>query len=183
MFSEIMQAITEIAPDGLGGAIGRTLGDVFIAEDEIEKAQVRHPKESEAIWETFRSLERPEVLYGKSEELYRAHCHELLDRVAKGDDIDIVTRAEAVAVLSEMTFKSRLIPDAENLYIRLFQELGGLGWALPAEHAQTVEAMENQWNWDIDGQNRVFTKIARRLDCKRPRSDRVGRGDNVRRKS
>ena len=149
--------------------IDESLTDVFIAEEEIEAAQTKHPKHTDALWNTFRSLQRPTALARKADVVYRAHCAELLDRVATGDDLDVATRAEVMVALSDMTFKSRLIPDAEHLYLRLFLELG---MELPGKSPEDMMALaRRQFTWSADGQNRVFSQIVRRLDTKRPRSD------------
>jgi len=143
---------------GLGG-LGAIFGDMSIAEGEIKKAQTRHPEQADAIWNTFRSLQRPVVLTGKAVTLYQAHCAELLDRVASGGDVDFATKAEVVAVLSDATLRTRLRAPAEHLYQRLFSELGfSFGELEPYQYGSA---------WDTEEQNRVFSQIARRLDTKR----------------
>lgn len=162
----IQGVLAEVWSDSFAATVNQALNDIEVAGEEVEKAQARHPEHNDAVWNAFRSLERPEVLFSKAETLYRAHCHELLDRVAKGDDIDFATKAEVAAALCEMTLRTRLISAAEHLYHRLFLELG-----FPLR-GTTLSELEAQFSWDVSRQNEVFSQIARRLETKRPRNEK-----------
>jgi hypothetical protein len=141
--------------------------DLEIADEEIKAAQASHPEQAELLDDTFPSLVRPAILSNKLDELYRQHCRELLNRAARGEDLDCATRAEVAATLCEMTLRSRLVPDAEQLYLRLFDELR---LRLPG-HEETMAQARQQFTWDIKGQNRVYSQVARRLNPKRPRRE------------
>ncbi|MGW3153768.1 hypothetical protein [Streptomyces sp. NPDC001089] len=96
------------------------------AEDEIDRAQVRHgepkPPPGERgkgpIWNSFSLLKAPHDGLLR-EPLYRAYCREILDRVAKGEDTRPGTDAEMILVLSETSKAAPLTSAAACLYMRL----------------------------------------------------------------
>jgi hypothetical protein len=80
----------------------RGLADVFArmqwAEDEIAAAMRRHPQHADRLWHSFAIL-APRAEHGDrmgTEPGYRAHCRELLDRVAAGQDTRPGTRVEVI---------------------------------------------------------------------------------------
>jgi hypothetical protein len=62
--------------------------------------------------------------------VYRAHCRELLDRVARGEDTRQATAAECCAALMETSLAAPLSTSAAGLYPRLwaYAELPDLGF-------------------------------------------------------
>lgn len=105
--------------DGIGELIDAVLGRSIWAEEEIEAAQRRHgEKDRGPLWHSFRLLratherEWPELVF-------RAHCRELLDRVAAGHDTRLATDAEKLAVLSVASQTAPLNGGAETLYLRI----------------------------------------------------------------
>lgn len=105
--------------DGLGELIDSVLDQCAWAEAEIEAAQLRHDERDRGpLWNSFRLLrathQRP-----WPELLYRAHCRELLDRVAAGVDTRPPTDAEKLAVLSAASQRAPLNSGAETLYLRI----------------------------------------------------------------
>jgi hypothetical protein len=70
------------------------------AEDEISQAMQRHPGHADRIWHSF-SLLTPTLDRLATEVVYRAHCRELLDRVARGEDTRPATAAECCVALME----------------------------------------------------------------------------------
>ncbi|GAA0946044.1 hypothetical protein [Actinocorallia libanotica] len=123
-------------------ALEHSLSGVFglfeVAEEEIEKAQKRHGEpvgERGPIWNTFRHL-KPGFL-ADSEMLYRAHCVELLDRVAEGRDLRPPTRPEMIAALARASKSAPLTSAAAGLYIELFEEV------FPAESREAFSEHPN----------------------------------------
>jgi hypothetical protein len=89
------------------------------AEDEIEAAQLRHGERDRGpLWNSFRLL-KPTHERAWPELVYRAHCRELLDRVAAGLDTQPATDAEKIAVLSAASQTAPLNGGAETLYLRI----------------------------------------------------------------
>lgn len=97
------------------------------AEDEIEKAQARHgeprPRTGERgtgpIWNSFSLLKVGGNEKLLSEPLYRAHCREILNRVANGADTRPGTDAEMIIVIHEASLVAPITSGAACLYFRL----------------------------------------------------------------
>jgi hypothetical protein len=126
--------LDELMADVVGG-----LGDVFarmeIAEEEITAAQLRHgepvPQRDAAnriigvrgpIWSAFGLLDLKPASR-MTDLLYRAHCRELLDRVAAGADTRPATAAEMLTAVKEVSLATPLTGAATGLYFRLFARL------------------------------------------------------------
>ncbi|UXX93953.1 hypothetical protein N7U49_21325 [Streptomyces sp. AD2-2] len=97
------------------------------AESEIEKAMARHgePPRPEGkrgtgpIWNSFILLKATHNEELLREPLFRAHCHELLERVAKGQDTRPGTDAEMITLLSRTSLVAPMTSAAACLYMRL----------------------------------------------------------------
>jgi len=98
----------------LGGTFSQAFRKMSVAEEEILSACERHPEEIKLIWNSFKLLD-PGELAMLDDGVYRAHCRELLDRVADGEDTRPGTRAETCAMISRMTQATRLDRDVEIL--------------------------------------------------------------------
>jgi hypothetical protein len=89
-----------------------TISGVFkrmeIAEQEIAAAQERHPQKADLLWECFAMCKPPDLLNDKSDVMYRAHCRELLERVAAGENVAEPTNAELMAAFSVVSLATPL---------------------------------------------------------------------------
>lgn len=123
--NKLLSELQKLAPNpGVSwGAIGALLRHMDIDEDEIAKAQARHPGREKIIWRGFRLLYPNAYLHGAPEPVYRHHCAELLDRVAQGFDTTLGTDAEVMMGLSAASLKSPLKHTAAVLYARLFRAI------------------------------------------------------------
>lgn len=101
------------------GPIGRAFDLMGIAEEEIRAAGGR---KGNRAWDAFAQLE-PGFLRRYSDELYRAHCRELIGRAKRGEDMNPGTAAEIVACLSELSLKAPPARDHAALYHRTFAKL------------------------------------------------------------
>ncbi|WP_208884190.1 hypothetical protein [Streptomyces armeniacus] len=111
------EEIAELIPDL--GVIESMFRQMEWAESEIAKAQERHgEKDQGPIWRTFPLLAAPQEQMSR-EILFRSHCHELLERVAKGTDTRAATDAEILAVLVEASLTAPLTSAAAFLFFRL----------------------------------------------------------------
>lgn len=88
---------------GLKATIDNIWRDMAIADEEIRRGQGNYPAEAERINSCFKLLLRPPVI--QADALYRAHVRELVERVANEQDTRPVTRAELLAMMSEMTLQ------------------------------------------------------------------------------
>lgn len=118
----IFDAISMVG--GPGGKLADLLGMCFPLEDEIEKAQARHPDKAEELWDTFKMLYAG-LFVEHDEKIYRAHCAELLDRVANREDLEVPTQAELLIMLHESSMEAPLTRTAGAVYIDLFEEIYG----------------------------------------------------------
>jgi hypothetical protein len=105
------------------------------AEEEIEEAQARHGEVRRGrLWNSFLMLKVTDQPCMWSEIIYRAHCRELLDRVAAGQDVRPATDAEMITALYESSLAVPLSSAAVTLYFRIaarsFPEL----WAASGDH-------------------------------------------------
>ncbi|TDD49011.1 hypothetical protein [Saccharopolyspora elongata] len=126
--------------DRLLGAMGDLLGndaaeifslmeDVFErirwADEEIENARARHPQHADKLWHSNMLLTpNPGLESMKKEFVFRAHCRELLDRVAAGEDTRPGTAAEICCAMSDTSLLSPLTSAASGLYARMWRAAG-----------------------------------------------------------
>jgi hypothetical protein len=120
-------ATTNLARELLGAPLAnvfeRTFHRVELAEEEIDAAKRRHPNDAERIHRAFLILCPSDPLHAYGDELYRAHCRELLERVRLGGDTRPATSAEVVACLSAASLQVPPGRPATFLYWQLFGAL------------------------------------------------------------
>lgn len=93
------------------------------AYEEIAAASARHPSAADALAGSLPLLRPTHPLLG-TEDLFRAHCVELLDRVARGSDTTFGTAAECCVVLSKVSLEVPLPTHAVGLYSRMWRQAG-----------------------------------------------------------
>lgn len=116
-------AMLGLMPKGLANVIDTCFSDMEIAEQEIAKAQKRHPPKADVIWQSFKYLMPSELLSPKTETLYRAHCREILDRVAEGQPIQPATYAELVCLFCATSLAAPLNQDGSAAYWHVFKTI------------------------------------------------------------
>jgi hypothetical protein len=121
-----MSALPSAAATTLEEIVNETslqLGPIFEqmewAEDEIEQAQRRHPAQAALLWTTFRLMVPTQDLMG-TEFVYRSHCRELLERVARRQDTRLGTAAELVIACSHTSQLAPLTTAGAGLYMRIW---------------------------------------------------------------
>lgn len=110
--------------DSAAATIRLTFRAMEIAEEEIAACTDRHPLASRAVHEAFGILCPNELLREASDRLYRAHCRELLDRVAAGFQVPGLsepTAAELCAALSKLSLAAPLSHDYVVAYGEVFR--------------------------------------------------------------
>lgn len=110
--------------DGLLGGIEGVMASLFApmewAEDEIKAAQRMYGETGHGpIWKRGFAAVKQVDLIG-SEMLFRAHCREILGRIADGDDLRPGTDAEIILVLRGASLRAPMTPGVDCLYFRLF---------------------------------------------------------------
>lgn len=120
---ERAETIRSLLPGRTGGAITGVFARMGIAEEEIEAAQSRYPLRKAEVWSAFLLLQPPPVLEEYPDHLYRAHCREILNRVATGGDPRWATDAEMLAGFCEALARAPLREDGAALMWRVFQRV------------------------------------------------------------
>lgn len=101
-----------------------------IAEEAIKRYVRRYPDRTHVIDQAFGVL-RWELGEPVVDELFRAHCEELLQRVIENKSLEDGTRAEALTALSYTSLRGPLVSQyaalAEKLFLEMFgsEALGG----------------------------------------------------------
>jgi hypothetical protein len=114
-------ALLAFFPGSLAGDLRNTFGQMAIAEEEIDLARRRHPECSAYLNKVGFLLCMPsEVLLSAAEWIYRAHCREILERVADDRDPRPPSSAELAIAFSETSLKAPLNPTGAGLYARHF---------------------------------------------------------------
>ena len=117
----------------LPSRVGRCFDLMDVAEEEIKAAQERHADSADKIHASFKLLCPSEAMSEKHQDVYRAHCREILNRVAAGNDTKLGTKAEAMVGLADASLAFPLGQIASALYHRLFGEVFG---------SETVKALD-----------------------------------------
>jgi len=148
----LLEAIRELAPLPLGVLLTETFHRMVLAEDEITAAKKRYPDKADAIHGAFRYLRPSELLRGKADDVFRAHCRELLARVAGEKDLRPGTAAELVALFSEMSQATLLDRTATLLYSKLFQEVfpGKSDAILKAAGPMEPDHTDRRMMWELE---------------------------------
>lgn len=103
--------------------VGPLVDAIPWADDQIDAAARRHPKAADRIRRSFPLL-RPTYPLMRNPTLYRSHCRELLDRVARGQDTRPGTAAECCIALAEVSLRVPLSTSAVGLYSRMWRRAG-----------------------------------------------------------
>ncbi|TCC19947.1 hypothetical protein [Kribbella sindirgiensis] len=104
----------------LGAALTSAFDQMEWAEEEIKRAERRHPAACDAIWHSFSLLVSTHDLMAH-EQVFRAHCRELLNRVAAGEDTRLGTAAELCCTFRDVTLATPVNTTATGLYFRMFR--------------------------------------------------------------
>jgi len=138
---------------------------VGIAEDEIEQAAGRHPEAADDLYHAFALLlPAIEARAWDTEFVYRAHCRELLERVAAGEDTKPGTTVECLLAMSEVSKKIPLNGTAAGLYFRLWtrafpdHELTDRGEHYEALYKDSIDKVEQEMRRKLTLRGRVVQR-------------------------
>lgn len=153
------EAMSDVLGPRLSNVLGGTFRRMDIAEREIREAMERHPERAQDIDRNAFALLCPsEVLATVSDEVYRRHVRELLERFADVADTSEPTAAEMCAALSTASLAAPPGPSAAALYAREFIKLFPEKADIVAELAHGVHVEE----WLIDEMDRSLRRTLRR---------------------
>lgn len=116
----LTDTLMSIAGGSCVSALMYTFRRMDIAEEEIRDAKAEYPLLAECIDKTFRYLCPTPPLLHVSDDVYRFHCREVIDRIIENDEIEKATKAEVLGMLSEASLKAPLTHTATLLYEQLF---------------------------------------------------------------
>lgn len=112
-------SLSELMPPSLARTVRTTFERVDIAEEEIQAAKLRFPARASEIHSAFACLCPTDPIRDLSDDVFHFHCRELLERVAKGQDLRPGTTAELLGLLSNA---SQMVPPT-RVSALLYQEL------------------------------------------------------------
>ncbi|GAA3305983.1 hypothetical protein [Nonomuraea dietziae] len=107
--------------DVLTASLAPVFEQIEWAEDEVQLAMKRHPWAADTLWHSFSILKATRVLL-RWELPYRAHCRELLDRVAAGLDTRPGTSAEILSVASDISKINPMNATGFGTYMRALRQ-------------------------------------------------------------
>jgi hypothetical protein len=121
--NDLIKGLAKVATGSQIHAIDQTFRRMDIAEQEIARAQRRHPKDKDRIFQLFRLLCPTPPLAHVLDDIYRSHCREIIARAVRRDDICPGTKAEMLGFLSQASLEAPLDRIPFLLYQQLFAEL------------------------------------------------------------
>lgn len=110
----LREALGRVADAGTVRDIGRAFDFMEIAERLIKRAG---GKPGNRAWEAFKLLS-PGRLIEFSDELYEAHCREVIDNLMTGKDTRPGTDAEVAVLLHDLSLKAPL----NTSYLRAYED-------------------------------------------------------------
>ena len=122
-----IETVEEILGDA--GGVWDTVRNVFdymsICEETIAWAQFKYPDKEHWLFSCFTTLYPFTTPACETMELYKAHCIEVLERVANNNPVQDATKAEVITILNEASIKAPLLQDPCTLYYNLFVDVYG----------------------------------------------------------
>jgi hypothetical protein len=112
--------------DARSNVIRQAFDSMEIAEQEIARAMAEcsSAEGKRRINGTFLALKPPMQFVHRAEQVYRAHCRELIARAERGEDLDVGTKAEALCAVLDTALKAPLRTTAaavaELLFVAVF---------------------------------------------------------------
>lgn len=97
--------------------VSKAMNFIEIADCAIREAIQRHPEAADRLNECFMLLRPPSMMQPL---FYRAHCDQLLERVACGGDVAACTDAELLVALADTSLKAPMNTEGASLYAYLF---------------------------------------------------------------
>ena len=144
--------------DSLAAELAPSFEQIYWAEEELQRAMKRHPWAADTLWHSFSLLEATRALL-RWELPYRAHCRELLDRVAAGLDTRPGTSAEIMSVASDISKINPMSSTGFGTYMRALRQAlpevyAALDPVLVAERHSLHEALHGEHIDSLEGEVR-----------------------------
>jgi len=134
--------LIDMGAGGLAFSMARAFDYMRLAEEEIEQAVQRHPEHTEKLKRAFQYLAwmDPQL---PTDEVYRGHARQLLERIVNGDSLNPGTWAEALMALSKASMKAPLNQKAmAAMYIAMERTMGPVSMQFYVAEPYQGAAME-----------------------------------------
>jgi hypothetical protein len=119
-------ALIELFPEFPWGRILGLFDRMHIAEDIIAEGKRQHPDKADEIHDAFQYMvPTPLLIQNDNDELYRAHCRQLIEWVADDQDVNRATDAELLLLMMETSLRVPLTDEGHFLYWYLFRSVFG----------------------------------------------------------
>ena len=132
------------------------------AENEIARAQRRHPRHRNTLFHAF-GLLSPTHERMRQEFVYRSHCRELLDRIATGMSAVPATAAEVAIACMVASTRAPLNTAAFGLYARMWQRAGFPPMESLTATGEHYEAIAKSGIDDLEARSRTRLAVADRV--------------------
>lgn len=139
--------------DDITCLLGGMFDQIDWAEDEITQAQSRHPASSDLLHHSFELLAATDELMTQ-QFVYRAHCRELLDRLAGGQDTRPATTVEVICACCRTSMIAPMTTTGAGLYFRLWARAFPHKPVLPDGQRKHYEALHGEAIDDLEDQLR-----------------------------
>lgn len=116
--NDLPAQFANMVPIGIDDALQR----MDWADDEIDQAISRHPAEADTLFHSFGLLQATDLRRMGTEFVYRSHCREILERVARGEDTRPGTAVEVICMLGEVSQVIKPPPSGMGLYYRMWAQ-------------------------------------------------------------
>lgn len=132
-----------------------------IAEDEIAAGKLRYPNATDVVHDAFQYLCPTAMIsqHAANETLYRAHCRQIIDWLAEGQDVNQATDAELLVIFAETSLSSPLNPEGTLLYGELFKSVFGEATAekygIPAQDMELMRKHHGSTAYELLGRMRA----------------------------
>jgi hypothetical protein len=149
--------------DDTSNAIGDILDCLEFAEDEIQAAMRRHPHIADTLWHSNMLLRPTDNRRLTTEFVFRAHCRELLERVAAGEDTRPATDAEICCTTLAIATQTPIRTTAYGMHMRLWHRTFPGKPILRPDELAGYETVRGQKMDDLERETRAKLAVKDRV--------------------
>ena len=156
-----LSLLETVLPKGAVSTVGRTFDLMEVAERVITDFESRFPAQKALIHTTFKVL-CPNELVRYGDDVYRAHCRELITRVIRGERTQDATAVELLCGMSEASLiappKRTYAALMRQLFLEIFPEKKEIaGSADPEEYAGAIAELRAELSRKMVQEDRVLS--------------------------
>jgi hypothetical protein len=140
-----------------------TLDCLEWSEEEIQAAMRRHPRVADTLWHSNMLLRPHGDRRLMTEFVFRAHCRELLERVAAGEDTRPATDAEICSATLAIAARTPIRTTAFGMYMRLWHKVFPSKEILRPDEIAAYETVRGQKMDDLERETREKLAVKDRI--------------------